>query len=124
MKKVLIDTSVWIEFLKGNKEIFDPMMDLMENGEIYTLELIFAELMQGVRSAREHSIITEFYQQMRVLDQPGLIFQAGEYSRKEKLLSKGIGLIDAVLIYSAQNFGIELWTLDKKIQGYLSDKLI
>ncbi len=34
MKQVLVDTSVWIEFLKGNPEFFAPMIDLMEKGEM------------------------------------------------------------------------------------------
>jgi hypothetical protein len=74
MRKVFTDTSVWIQFLKGNNQFFSSMLKLIENGEIYTLELIFAELLQGVITNRELKLITDFYAQMRVLDQPGLIF--------------------------------------------------
>jgi predicted nucleic acid-binding protein len=74
MRKVFTDTSVWIQFLKGSNQFFSSMLKLIENGEIYTLELIFAELLQGVITNRELKLITDFYAQMRVLDQPGLIF--------------------------------------------------
>lgn len=119
MRKVLIDTSVWIEFLKGNKEYYDPMLDLFENAEIYTLELIFAELLQGVKSEREFKLVSDFFKEMRVLDQTGLIYDAGNFSRKERLITKGIGLIDSVIIYSSKKYRLELWTLDRKILNYL-----
>jgi len=119
MRKVLMDTSVWIEFLKGSNQFFAPMLELIENGEIYTLELIFAELLQGVKTNRKLKLIRDFYAQMRVLDQPGLIFESGDFSRKEGLINNRIGLIDAVSINSANQFGLELWTYDRKILGYL-----
>jgi len=121
MRKVLVDTSVWIEFLKGNPDFFQPMTEIMENGEIYTLELIFAELLQGVKNNRERTLINDFYQQMRVLDSPGIIVKAGEFAGINKLLGSGIGLIDAVIIYASMHFGLELWTLDRKIIGFMKD---
>ncbi len=119
MKQVLVDTSVWIEFLKGNQDFFAPMIDLMEKGEIYSLELIFAELLQGVKNTRELNLIKDFYRQLRILDQPGLIFESGDFSRKAGLINRGIGLIDTVIIHSAERFGLEIWTLDKKILSFL-----
>jgi hypothetical protein len=74
MRKVLVDISVWIQFLKGSNQFFSSMLKLIENGEIYTLELIFAELLQRVKTNRKLKLIRDFYAQMRVLDQPGLIF--------------------------------------------------
>ena len=121
MRKVLVDTSVWIEFLKGTPHFFQPMTEIMENGEIYTLELIFAELLQGVKNNRERTLINDFYQQMRVLDSPGMIVKAGEFAGTNKLLGRGIGLIDAVIIYASMHFGLELWTLDRKIIGFMKD---
>lgn len=119
MNRILIDTPVWIEFLKGNSAYFAPMIALMDQGEIYTLELIFAELVQGVKNRREMNLIEDFYRQLKIVDQPGLIFEAGEFSRSEGLLNRGIGLIDSVLIHATQKFHLELWTLDKKILGFL-----
>ncbi|MEB2782737.1 PIN domain-containing protein [Algoriphagus sp. C2-6-M1] len=121
MKPVLIDTSVWIEFLKGNPDYFPPMIALMEEGEIYSLELIFAELLQGVKTSRELNLITDFYRQLRILDQPSLIFESGDFSRKAGLINRGIGLIDAIIILAAEKFDLRIWTLDKKIIGFLGE---
>ncbi|SFB17757.1 PIN domain-containing protein [Algoriphagus aquimarinus] len=124
MKPVLIDTSVWIEFLKGNPDYFPPMIALMEDGEIFSLELIFAELLQGVKTTRELNLITDFYRQLRILDQPGLIFESGNFSRKTGLINRGIGLIDAVIIYTAEKFDLQIWTLDKKVISFLGDRRV
>lgn len=123
MKQVLIDTSVWIEFLKGNMDFFDPMISLMDNGEIYSLELIFAELLQGVKTIRELNLISSFYEQIRIVDRPGLIFESGEFSRRNGLINQGIGLIDAVIIHAAEKFQLELWTLDRKVLRFISTDL-
>ncbi|WP_339878532.1 PIN domain-containing protein [uncultured Algoriphagus sp.] len=122
MKSVLIDTSVWIEFLKGNRDYFLPMIALMEDGEIYSLELIFAELLQGVKTTRELNLITDFYRQLKLLDQPGLIFESGIFSRKAGLINRGIGLVDAVIIHAAEKFDLQIWTLDKKIISFLGER--
>ena len=41
---------------------------------------------------------------------------AGEYSYKNKLIQKGVGLIDAVICMSAIINNGKIWTNDKKIK--------
>jgi predicted nucleic acid-binding protein len=50
--------------------------------------------------------------------------KAGEYSFANKLISKGIGLIDACIIYSTIETNSKLWTLDKKIVNFLDKKYL
>jgi hypothetical protein len=59
---------------------------------------------------------------MRILDAPGLICQAGIFSRDQKLLDRGIGLIDSVVISTAIRFDLQVWRLDKKVLGFLETK--
>jgi predicted nucleic acid-binding protein len=122
MNRVLIDTSVWIEFFKANPAYFETVLELIENADIFSLELIFAELMKGAKGKREVDMIKEFFAQMKILDSPGLIFQAGIFSRDHKLLDRGIGLIDSVIISTAIRFDLQVWTLDKKILRFLDGK--
>ena len=124
MKRVIIDTSVWIEFFKANQPYFDTCVELIDHSEIYSIELIFAELQQGAKGKREVDLITDFFKQMRILDQPGLIYQTGIFSRDQKLLERGIGLIDAVIISAAIRYDLQVWTMDKKILGFLDEKNI
>ncbi|TXE03260.1 PIN domain-containing protein [Algoriphagus aquimarinus] len=122
MNRVLIDTSVWIEFFKANPFYFDMCMELIDHAEIFSIELIFAELLQGAKGKREIEMIDRFFGQMIILDSPGLIYQAGIFSGDNKLLDRGIGLIDSVIIHTAKKFDLKIWTLDKKIIGFLADR--
>ena len=116
MKGVVIDTSVWIEYLKGNAEFFDVCQELLENGRVYGLELIFAELLQGAKGKREVDKIITFASLVPTLDEPYLIIEAGLLSQESNLVNQGVGLIDAVIIHSVKKNELVLWTLDKKLR--------
>ncbi|PZX53425.1 hypothetical protein LV84_03149 [Algoriphagus ratkowskyi] len=124
MNRVIIDTSVWIEFFKANQPYFDRCLELIDNADIYSVELIFAELQQGAKGKREFDMINSFFAQMKILDAPGLIYHAGIFSREQKLLDRGIGLIDALIIFTAIRYNLKVWTLDKKVLGFLDEKNI
>lgn len=118
--EVIFDTSVWIEYFKGNPEYFEPCQKLLESGSVYSLEVIFAELIQGAKGKRELEMIELFYRNTSKLDTPDLIFEAGFFSQKNQLLNKGIGLIDSIIIFAAIQNRKKIWTLDKKINGFLA----
>ena len=119
MNGVLIDTSVWIEYFRGNRNYINPGLELIELGMAYSLEVVFAELAQGAKGKREMEVILAFFSNMKLLDSPGLIFKAGIYSQQNRLIEKEIGLIDAILIVCTIENDLKLWTLDKKILSFL-----
>jgi hypothetical protein len=49
----------------------------------------------------------------------GVWIETGTFSGENNLISKGIGLIDFVLVIASRKTGARLWTLDKKLQEYL-----
>jgi predicted nucleic acid-binding protein len=120
MKEVIFDTSIWIEFFKGNPEYFQPCQQLLESMSVYSLEVIFAELIQGAKGKRELEMIELFYRNTPKLDTPDLIFETGIFSQKNQLLNKGIGLIDSIIIFAAIQNQKKIWTLDKKIIAFLT----
>jgi predicted nucleic acid-binding protein len=122
MNRVLIDISIWIEFFKANPVYFETCLELIDFAEIFSLELIFAELIQGAKGNREIEMIDKFFRQMKILDAPGWVYEAGHYSRSYRLLDRGIGLIDSVIISTAVRFDLQIWTLDKKVLGFLDGK--
>ena len=124
MNGVLIDTSVWIEYFRGNKIYLDRGLELIELEQAFSLEVIFAELAQRAKIKRELEKILGFFSNMKLLDNQGLIFRAGVFSQENRLIEKGIGLIDAILIVCTIENELKLWTLDKKIRSFLdSDRL-
>lgn len=120
MSDVIFDTSIWIEYFKGNPEYFKTCQELLDSGSVYTLEVIFAELMQGARGQRELDIIRLYYENLPRLDASDQIFEAGAFSQKNQLLNRGIGLIDSMIILTAIQNRKKIWTLDKKIKTFLA----
>ena len=59
---IILDTSIWIEFFKGKPEYFDRCQQLLEKAEIRTIEIIFAELLQGSLNKREVEVIKAYYE--------------------------------------------------------------
>ena len=122
-KKIIVDTSIWIEFLKKNPKIFPSMQVLLEKNNAIALECIFGELLQGAKSERERKIIFSYWQYLPKIEDTGIWINAGIYSGINKLISKGVGLIDSVIIKAAINNGLIVWTLDKKLQSVMTDEL-
>ncbi|MGC9341140.1 MAG: PIN domain-containing protein [Bacteroidales bacterium] len=121
---IILDTSIWIEYFKGNDEYFDICQQLIEKGEVKTIEIIFAELLQGARNKREIEMIKAYFELLPKVEKGHLYLLAGEYAQKEKLINKGIGLIDACIITATITSGSKLWTLDKKITAFLNEQYL
>lgn len=117
--RIIADTSVWIEFLKGNQDIFPLMQKLLERKCIIAVECVFGELLQGVKTSREKNIILGYRECLPGTDDYNAWVDAGIYSNENKLLEKGVGLIDCVLVVLAVKNKLKLWTLDKKLRRIL-----
>jgi predicted nucleic acid-binding protein len=121
---IILDTSIWIEYFKKNNEYFDTCQQFIEKGVVKTIELIFAELLQGAHSKEEIKMLKAYYELTPKVEIDQLYLLAGEYSHKEKLTSKGIGLIDASIITATVVSNSKLWTLDKKIKAFLNEQYL
>jgi predicted nucleic acid-binding protein len=61
---ILVDTSVWVEFLKGHHPYLDQMKQLLEDREILAVEPVFGELLQGARDDRERRVLLDFWENL------------------------------------------------------------
>ncbi|MGJ4789505.1 PIN domain-containing protein [Leptospira koniambonensis] len=121
---ILVDTSVWIEFFRGNEPHFSELKELIESSEVIIHEVVFGELLQGCKNKNEVSFILEYWENLNTLTSDGSFLLAGKLSFENKHLDKGIGLIDSVLINEVRSKKLQLWTLDKKILKVLDKKEI
>ena len=121
---VVLDTSVWIEFFKGNEPYYNVVQNLIAARSVCAIEPIFGELLQGAMNKREIATIKKFWEYLSKFEEPGLFIKAGELACREKLVSEGIKLIDAAIIFTTINNNCMLWTLDKKLLGYLDQRFI
>ena len=120
---IILDTSVWIEYLRNNPAYFPEICKLLENGEVLAVDCIFGELLQGVKNKSEREIIQDFWTYLSKEYFENIIVQAGEYSSKNKLLDHGIGLIDAVILMYGIKSKAKIWTLDKKFLRIIPEEL-
>ncbi len=122
---VLIDTNIWIEFLKNNSEYFEEVSALLQNKMVVTIEPIFSELLYGVRSKKDENKIQKYWKVLPKIEfsQESLI-EASIFANRNKFYSKGIGLLDAVIIKAATENNLLVWTLDKKVRVHLDEKQI
>jgi len=112
---ILIDTSVWIEFFKRQPSVFSTVTSLVESQSIIAAECVFGELLQGVKDSRERAVVLGYWGNLPKRDEAGIWIQAGLMSAENKWVSKGVGIIDAVLLCLARTNHLKVWTLDKKL---------
>ncbi len=112
---IIVDTSIWVEFFKRIEPIFSSLVRLLENRNIIGLSCVFGELLQGARNKRERQTIQSYWENLPRTDESSIFIEAGIYSGEHKLLSKGVGLIDVVILVAARNTKSQVWTLDKKL---------
>lgn len=120
---IILDTSIWIEYLKRNPDYKAVIDDLLREEKILAFDFIFGELMQGAKE-NEKVKITDLWEILPKVDISGIGFFAGKYSQENKLREKGVGLTDSSIIYATISTKSQLWTLDKKILNNLDDKLL
>jgi predicted nucleic acid-binding protein len=117
---IVVDTSVWIEYLKAVEPIFTRMRLLLEDGQVIANECVFAELMQGAKEKRERNIISEYWHNLSKYTNDGIFLKAGTESSLNKWFDKGVGIIDCAILMYARERKSQIWTLDKKLLAILT----
>jgi predicted nucleic acid-binding protein len=121
---ILVDTSVWIEFFRGNEPYFTKLKELIESSDVLAHEVVFGELLQGCKNKAELNFILEYWESLSTIDSNGSFILAGKLSFEDKHLDKGIGIIDSILINETRQKNLRIWTLDKKILKLLEPKYV
>jgi predicted nucleic acid-binding protein len=122
--KIILDTSVWIEYFKRNDPYFNQVQAHLNLLNIKIIDPVIGELLQGALNRNEIDFIQKHIHYVPKIEIRNLFEKAGKYSFEYKLVSKGIGLIDACLICATIETNSILWTLDKKIINFLDEKYL
>ena len=109
---VLVDTSVWIRFLRNRAPEAAALDRLLETDEVAGHELIYGELLIGDTGGRGEML--KHYGLLHWL--PSVPHQeVVTFIGANELCGRGIGWIDAHLLASALVAGIPLWTADDRL---------
>ncbi|MDR1587602.1 MAG: PIN domain-containing protein [Treponema sp.] len=120
---IILDTSIWIEFLKTHEPYFTVISQLSEQKDILAAECVFGELLQGVKNDTERLLILNYWKHLPKAEMTEIIIEAGLYSSKNKLLDKGVGLIDAMILIQGIKSQSKIWTLDKNFLNVIPEEL-
>ncbi len=113
--KVLVDTSVWVEYLRGrNRELIDQMGKLIQTQSVAICGIVIAELLAGVKVKKDREILKQTLDALEYMEaSQSTWILAGEISCE--LMSKGTGipLTDVVLAAVALENDVAVFTYDK-----------
>jgi len=110
---VIVDTSVFIGFLKGSDRIAREVTNLIESKRIVSTGIIIAELMQGIKKPNEEDRIADLLTGVSILEiSTSLWIKAGRLS--SSLRRKGIilPLTDIAIAILALENDLAVYTLD------------
>ena len=122
---ILLDTSVWIEFLRQRETYAREVSMLLRSRLVVAFEPVFAELLLGVRNNREKQIILDYWNALpKLASQEGYLLASAHFANEQKYHSKGIGMMDAAIIRATMDGNLQLWTLDKSVLSVLESRFI
>lgn len=108
---VIVDTSIWVTHLRqGNRQLGK----LLTDAEVMCHPIIIGELACGNISNRKEIItLLQSLPMAPMVEFDEFLF----FIDRNRLMGKGIGLVDVHLLASAQLAGATLWTADKKLKS-------
>jgi len=114
-ERVLLDTSVWIEYFRNQSAVFvDFVAEIVKNHEICVPKIVLAELMQGAKSEKELAVIAEFMEAFTIIDQTDQTWvTAGRLSYELRKKGKNVNLTDCFIAVLAQENNCAVFTLDR-----------
>jgi predicted nucleic acid-binding protein len=108
----LVDTDIWIDFLRGTPQAVTFVSKLPNEVAISSISV--AELYAGVRDGAETQALSDLLDTLEVIDLHRDIAQAGGLIRREHGKAHGVGLNDALIAATAVNRNACLYTLNLK----------
>lgn len=112
---VLVDTSVWIDYLSVKTNGSPKTLDhLLEQGLAASAAIIMAELVQGARNEKEINKLRDYFQPLHWIESSDRHWEeAGSLSFHLKRAGRNINLTDCYIARLAQGAGASVFSLDK-----------
>ncbi len=108
----LVDTDVWIDYLRGHPQAIKCVKQLPER--VWISAVSVAELHVGVREGTEREALTQLLSTLKVVEVNAVIATRGGLLRRDYGRSHGVGLNDALIGATALEMQLQLLTLNVK----------
>lgn len=119
MADVLVDTSVWIDFLRSGDQVLN---NLLKSNRVVMHPMIIGELACG--NLKNRQSLLNLWNSLRLLPQAS--HEEVLYFIEHKgLMGRGIGYVDAHLLASVTlTTDVNLWTRDKRLADIASGQAL
>jgi len=111
-ERLLLDTDVLIEYLRGREEAIEYLEEL--TSDLYLSVISVAELFAGVKSDEEERSLQQFFLAFVVLPVTERVARRGGLYRRDFRPSHGSGLADALIAATADENGASLVTFNRR----------
>jgi len=124
-KRIIVDTSVWIEYFKNNQKYVPFIEDSLNLENILISGPIISELLHGVKSEKEYKLLSESISAVPCAE---CVYddwiKTGEtlYNLKKKGIT--VPLTDALISVIAIRYDASILTLDKHFRSIDTIKLV
>ena len=122
--KLLIDTDVLVDYLKGVSQAVAFLEDALVNANCHLSAITVAELYVGIRDRNEQEILDQFLNEFQIEACTLKIAKAGGLFRRDYRKSHGVGLADALMAATANEIGAKLVSLNIKHFPMISNILL
>jgi len=114
-KKILIDTSIWIDYFKGKDPNFHTKVDkVLTHCRICIPKVVLAELFQGARAEKEITLIVDVMDAFHIIDQKeDTWLKAGRLSFLMKRKGFMVHIVDCYIAVMANENGCVIFSLDE-----------
>lgn len=113
MSDTLVDTSVWVAFLRGEESAVRRVGPLLANGRAAITGPISAEVLSGARSRSDFDILKSVLEGIDRLEEPALLWdRVAEHRFALARSGHQASLIDLTIALSALDSGHKLVTRD------------
>lgn len=116
-KRVLVDTSVWIEFFRGNSLIGNNLEMLIIKDSVEICGVVLFELLQGIKSDSEKFKINDILSNLPYVEVNKIIWQkSAEIAFNIKKKGFTVPFSDILIAVLAIENNLSVFTLDKHFE--------
>jgi len=113
-RKVIADTSIWIEYFRSKSTNSNRMRSLISNDKVVVCGIILAELLQGAKGKKEKKSIEDIFNTLEYAEMTKETWiETGAVSKKLRMAGKTIPLSDVSIACIAKHNNFSIFTIDK-----------
>ena len=120
--RLLVDTDVLIEYLRGREKATEYLEGLVSDLSISVISV--DELFAGVKGDRKEPALQQFLLAFSMLPITESAARTGSFYRREYRPSHGTGLADALIAAAAEEFGLALVTFNRRHFPMVSEVVV